>query len=518
MTAGNELLDLVSVFRQSVAQRPHATAVLTPDSSLDFLTLDAQTDRFAAGLAARGVKKGDRVGLYCINAEVFPIAYLSIVKAGASVVPVNLLLPVPEIAYILNDAEVSQLIYHPLFAENAAALRKEVPSINTAIALGDDPNADSSLAELLAGEEPVPAPEFDPMEDVVSIIYTSGTTGRPKGAMLTHRNLVANTRSVYEALTLQAEKTRLLVVLPLFHSFAQTVGMLTPLLHGCTMVPVPKFDPHLVADTIAQTKATVFMGVPTMYQLLLGLSDEEVAKFATLRFCIAGGASMPLPIMEQFESRFGKPIHEGDGPTECSPVTCVNPIGGVRKPGSVGLPVPNVEMSIRDGEGNDLPAGELGEISVRGPNIMKGYWKRPEDTAESFFADWYRTGDIGQKDEDGYFYIVDRLKDMIIVSGMNVYPKMIEDVIYQCPGVKEVAVVSEPDELRGEIPAAHIVCEEGSGLESADIRKFCKDKLAAFQLPRKVYIRDALPKTPTGKILKRELRKLPRGDYGGPVN
>jgi long-chain acyl-CoA synthetase len=252
--------------------------------------------------------------------------------------------------------------------------------------------------------------------------------------------------------------------------------------------------------------------------LLLSLNDEEVGKFASLRFCIAGGASMPVPIMEKFEARFGKPIHEGDGPTECSPVTCVNPIGGIRKPGSVGLPIPNVEMNIQDAEGNALPAGEMGEICVRGPNIMKGYWKRPEETAESFFGDWYRTGDMGHCDDDGYFYIVDRLKDMIIVSGMNVYPKMIEDVIYQCQGIKEVAVVSEPDELRGEIPAAHVVCDEGSDLTAADIRRFCKDKLAAFQLPRKVYIRDALPKTPTGKILKRELRQLPRGEYGGPVD
>ncbi len=498
---------IVAAFRMRARECAEQIAVKSATGSLTFQQIDAMSDCVAAGLAAQGVAKGDRIALYCINSDAFVVAYMGIVKAGASVVPVNLLLPAEELIYILNDAEVSGLIYHSLFAQISAQLRKAVPSIKFNVVIGEDEGA-LPWSSFVQNTLPIPEIEFTPSADVVVLIYTSGTTGHPKGAMLTHRNLLSNTSSVVKGLGLQPGKDALLVVLPMFHSFAGTVGTLTPLLHGLTIVPVPKFDIHLVANEIATHQATIFMGVPTMYGLLLDLPDEDVAKFNSIRHCISGGAAMPIPIMEKFEKRFGKLIYEGDGPTECSPVTCVNPIGGVRKPGSVGLPVPNVEMCIRDREGGDVPDNELGEICVRGPNIMKGYWKRPEATAECFFDDWYRTGDIGYRDNDGYFYIVDRIKDMLIVNGMNVYPKMVEDVLYQYPGVREAAVIGEPDELHGELPVAYLACEPNCDATEQRIREHCEGHLAGFQVPRKIVFMEALPKTPTGKILKRELRQV----------
>jgi long-chain acyl-CoA synthetase len=299
---------------------------------------------------------------------------------------------------------------------------------------GGRAGGDDTLAALLAESHPLPQPLFDPAEGLAAILYTSGTTGRPKGAMLTHRNLLSNTRSVTTALQLHPGRDRLLLVLPMFHSFAATVGMLTPLLHGLAFAPLPRFEPTLVSATIERVGATIFLGVPSMYNLLLRLGDEQVAQWRSIRFCVSGGAAMPVEVMRRFEARFGVPVLEGDGPTECSPVTCVNPLEGVRKPASVGLPVPEVAIAIFDEGGGRLPCGKIGEICVHGPNVMKGYWGLPDATAESFFGAWLRTGDLGYLDGDGYLFIVDRKKDMIIVNGMNVYPRVVEEVLHRHPG------------------------------------------------------------------------------------
>ncbi len=501
--------NLIEGLQHSVAKYGNAVAINGLQGDVSFQQFAAVTDRVAAALAAAGLRSGDRVGLYCVNSEAYAIAYFGIIKCGAIAVPVNLLLPPTEISYILNDAEVSMLIYHQLFRETVASLA--VPSLRQRIVIGDVATGDdTSLAACMAATGQAPAIKVRPAEDVACIIYTSGTTGRPKGAMLTHRNLMANANSCRHALQPQAGRDAYLVVLPMFHSFAHMVGMLVPLLSGCRFVPVPKFDVQLVADTIARNGATVFMGVPTMFAMLLTLPPEQTGKLATLRYCIAGGSAMPLPVMEKFEQRFTALIYEGDGPSECSPVTCVNPIGGQRKPGSVGPAVLDVSMEIRDADGKKVVDGEIGEICVRGPNVMPGYWRRPKETAEVFFGDWYRTGDLGYRDTDGYFYIVDRLKDMIIINGMNVYPKMVEDVLYRMPHVKDVAVVGQPDDLHGEVPVAYMVADTPGAISADDVAEFCKDKLAGYQTPRTVIFMDALPRTPTGKVLKRELSK--RGD------
>ena len=501
--------DLPSLFRETASRHGAMIAIRFAGKDVPFATLDVVSDRVAAGLATRGVKKGDRIALYCPNSDVFAMIYLGIAKAGATVVPLNLLLKPNEIEYILNDAAAAGIVYHEAFAPAVTAFRNNVPSLKTFVHVGAQKSADQDLSftEFTAVMADPPRVEFDPADDVVSILYTSGTTGQPKGAMLTHRNLANNTQSVMEAMCFKPGEETLLLVLPMFHAFAATAGMLTAMLHGLTLAPVPKFDSVLVADTIAQTRATIFLGVPSMFNALLRLSDEHVAKFASIKYCVSGGAAMPVELMKRFEQRFGKVIYEGDGPTECSPVTCVNPIHGARKHASVGLPVPRVAMNICDEVGNVLPNNVIGEICVRGPSVMKGYWRRPEDTASSFFGEWFRTGDLGTRDDDGYFYIVDRIKDMVIVNGMNVYPRKVEDVMYQDPRVLEAAVIGEPHDGHGEIPVAFVVLQPGATATGPEIRKFLAERLGSYEVPRKVFFLDALPKNAAGKVLKRELRK-----------
>lgn len=508
MTA--ESIPSIPDMMRATAQRyPDHPALLFPDHQVSFSEVNRRSDALAAALAAQGVEKGDRLALYCINSTEFAVAYAGIVKAGAVVVPVNLLLSPREILYILNDAGVTGLLYHPLFSQSVSAFRGELQTLRFAVSIGDGAcdSADLDFDTLCQTTAPAPPPAFDTREDLAAILYTSGTTGHPKGAMLTHANLVSNTRSVLAALQLRPIEDCLLVVLPMFHSFAATVGTLTPLLHGVSLAPVPKFDPVNVSQVIESVGATVFLGVPSMYNVLLRLPDEQVQRWRSIRFCVSGGAAMPEAVMRQFEDRFGVPVCEGDGPTECSPVTCVNPVDGVRKSASVGLPVPDVEMAIYDEQGGPLATDVIGEICVRGPNVMKGYWNLPEATAESFCGEWVRTGDLGYKDSDGYIYIVDRKKDMIIVNGMNVYPRMVEELLYTHPAIQEAAVVGEPSELHGEIPVAHVVLKEGEELTAGQIKVFCRDNLGRHEVPRKIELRSALPKNAAGKILKRELRK-----------
>jgi long-chain acyl-CoA synthetase len=514
--AGFENCTLPDLLRRSVKQFPQQRAIVYNGKHLDYSTFDQLTDRVAAFLTAQGIAKGDRIGLYCLNCDAFPVAYFGIIKAGAVAVPVNVLLSIDELTHIFNDSGIRALIFHGQFAEAVSALRGRINALAFTLGISDEtlPEADWTWSQAIGFSGEPPAPVFDPSEDIAAIIYTSGTTGRPKGAMLTHSNLAANTWSVKEALRLQVGEERLLIVLPMFHSFAGTVGVLMPLFYGCTIVVMTRFEPQQVADTIEAEKATIFLGVPTMYNIMLSLPESATKQLKSLRLCISGGAAMPVTVMQKFEERFGKAINEGDGPTECSPVTCVNPVDGVRKIGSVGFAIPLVEMKIIDAEGREQPTGEIGEICVRGPNVMKGYWNLPAATQEAFFGEWFRTGDLGHKDEEGYFFIVDRLKDMIIFNGINVYPRMVEEVLYRLPAIQEAAVIGEPHDLHGEIPVAYVALKEGQNTTEADIITFCSKHLGRHEVPHKVHFVDELPKNVTGKILKRALRvhgELERG-------
>jgi long-chain acyl-CoA synthetase len=499
-----------ALFRVAVHQWPHAPAVVGGGRDLTFADLDAASDGVAGVLARAGLGRGERVGLFCPNGAAFVVAYLGILKVGACVVPINLLLNPLEIGFILCDARARALFYHRSLAEAAGLALEQAPGVAVRVGIGPGSEAGGGLdLDAMATSGLVP-PDLGGRtcdDDLAAILYTSGTTGRPKGAMLSHRNLAANVASVTRALALEPGRDCILVVLPLFHAFAATVGMLVPLLRGLSLVPVARFDPRQVSAAIAEHGASVFLGVPSMYTLLLRLDEASVAQWGSVRLCVCGGAALPQAVLTAFEARFGVPVLEGDGPTECSPVTCVNPVGGPRKPGSVGLPIPGVEMRIADAEGRSLPDGEHGEVCVRGPNVMRGYWGLPEETAASFFGNWFRTGDLGCRDADGYFYLVDRIKDLIITNGMNVYPRVIEEALYQHPDVAEAAVVAEPHALHGELPLAYVVPKPGIELEAATLRDWCRERLRRHEVPRRILLRQSLPKNATGKILKRELRR-----------
>ncbi len=519
--------DLPSLFRRIAAAQRDAPAIFGDFPVWTYSALDIATDGVAAALAARGIRPRDRVALYCPNGHEFVVAYLGILKSGATVVPINLLLNPREIGFMLRDAGVRGLFFHAAYADKAAAALAEVPGLPLRVGIGfddgvdDGPNregaderadrraddpADCHLHQLIQPEA-APAVQIDPATDAAVILYTSGTTGRPKGAVLTHGNLASNAQAVAATLNLNPATDRLLVVLPMFHAFAATVGVLTPLLSGAALVPVARFDPEAITDAISKHHATVFLGVPSLYAVLMRLDDDQVSLWRSVRMCISGGAAMPVALMQSFEKRFSVPVLEGDGPTECGPVTAVNPPEGPCKPGSIGPPIAGVEMRVADSEGNWLAVGEHGEVCVRGPSVMRGYWKLPEDTVQSFFGDWFRTGDLGWRDSDGYFYLVDRIKDLIISNGMNVYPRVIEEVLLRHPSVSEAAVVGEPHRLHGEIPVAFVTSAADRQADDGELKAWCREHLGRHEIPRRIEVLDALPKNAAGKVLKRELRR-----------
>lgn len=498
---------LVDAFNHAAKQHADKIAVIGNDGHYTFAMMKELSDKFAAGLLRKGIEKGDRVALYCINSVEFAIAYMGIIKAGAIVVPINLLQKPSEIIYVMQDSGVSAFIYHDDFQKNVDDILQNITDFLFTLQVNVGVKKTAQWDGMFTDESPLSECSIDPRNDLVAILYTSGTTGRPKGAMLTHQNLVTNTASVFEAMKWRAGDEIIILVLPMFHAFAATVGMLTPLTCGCSFVPVAKFEPDNLLRIIQKTQSTVFLAVPSMYNVLLNTKTDKTNRFSSIRLCVSGGASMPIDVMERFEEKFGKLIYEGDGPTECSPVTCVNPIGGDRKIGTVGLPIPNVEMKILNENGDELPLHEIGEIAVRGDSVMKGYWNLPDETRKSFHKDWFLTGDLGNEDEDGYFSILDRKKDMVIVNGMNVYPRIIEEVLYRYNAVLEAAVIGHSNQLHGEIPVAYIVLKEGAVADSADIRGWCRQHLGSYEVPRKVIFMEALPKNGAGKIVKRVLNK-----------
>jgi len=508
---------LTQAFNHAAKRYGNATAIIDGGQDYSFMTLKLVSDKFALGLKQKAVSKGDRIALYCINSVEFAIAYMGIIKAGAVVVPINLLQKASEISYVLDNAGVSGLIYHDSLQKTVDELKPQLKGEMFNICISQQAERATQWLEMLNNDGELAEVSIDVQQDLAAILYTSGTTGKPKGAMLTHQNLMVNTASVFQAMQWRAGQDIVCLVLPMFHAFAATVGMLTPLIHGCCFAPVAKFETNNISNVIAKTKATVFLGVPSMFNVLLNTKEEKVERFKSLRMCISGGASMPVDVLNQFEEKFSIAIYEGDGPTECSPVTCVNPIGGVRKVGTVGLPVPNVEMKILDEQGHELPLGEIGEIAVRGASVMKGYWGMVEETATSFHNDWFLTGDLGNEDQDGYFSILDRKKDMVIVNGMNVYPRIIEEVLYRYEAILEAAVIGRPDKIHGEIPVAFVVLKEGRELKSADVRAWCRQHLGSYEVPKKVIFLDSLPKNAAGKIVKRVLDKqgeIERGIVG----
>jgi len=500
---------LFEVVLSSAAKFGQQPAVIAGEEKLTYQQLMASAGSLAAGLAELGVKRGDRVGLLLPNCPQFIVSYLATTALGAMAVPVHCQLSPVEAAYILNHAQAQTLISVAELDSLLSELHSRVAGLRNLLTSGQSAiEHATNLEQVISAHTNRPvrsdAAQFD---DPAVLIYTSGTTGQPKGAVLSHRNLLANACSCRELIDVTSDDT-FLAVLPLVHSFGATVCMILPLIAGAKIVLQPAFAPLSVLEALEKHQVTVFAGVPAMFAMLAKSRTSREYDLHSLRVCVAGGAPLPLEVLSSFQKRYGTVLVEGYGPTEASPVVSVNPPAGLQKPGSVGLPIRGVKVRIVDDAGQDLPTGEVGEIIVAGDNVMRGYWQDATATAEVIRDGWLYTGDLGKLDADGYLYIVDRKKDMIIIGGTNVYPRQVEDVIARMPQVAEVAVVGKPDPVRGERVRAVIVPAEGIKLSAEQVISHCRQHLAPFKVPRTVEFCESLPKSALGKVLKRELRGL----------
>jgi long-chain acyl-CoA synthetase len=490
-------MNLATVLTDSAERDPDHVALRLDDMEVSYGLLDEGSARLAAVLADRGLKPGDRVGIMLPNVPYFGVCYYGVLRAGGVVVPMNVLLKRREVAFYLGDSGAELMFAWEGFADDANAGAQEAGAECIVVKPGE-------FEKLLAGVEPRREVVDRAPDDTAVILYTSGTTGTPKGAELTHANLKTNCEITRDMFGIGGDVVTL-GALPLFHSFGQTCGMNATLAAGGTLSLIPRFDPGKALEIIERDRVNLFQGVPTMYSALLHHEGHEKFDTATLELCVSGGSAMPVELMRSFEEAFGCKILEGYGLSESSPVASFNRPDRERKPGSIGIPIEGVEMKVVDDDGNDVPQGEVGEIVIRGHNVMKGYWNKPDETGETLIDGWLHTGDIAKIDEDGYFFIVDRKKDLIIRGGYNVYPREIEEVLYEHPAVREAAVIGVKDDDLGEEVGAAVALKDGEEASAQELRDFVKEQVAAYKYPRRVWFVDDLPKGPTGKILKREI-------------
>jgi long-chain acyl-CoA synthetase len=487
--------NLVTHLETSARQHPDRPAVRLDEDVLGHADLWDRTARVAGWLRQRGVAPGDRVGLMLPNVLAFPVLYYGILRAGGVVVPMNPLLKSREVQHYLGDSGARLVFAWQTAAPEAAA--------GAAASGAESVTVDASSLEEMAGwpADPEVAPRSD--DDTAVLLYTSGTTGTPKGAQLTHANMATNASVTASSLLDLGPEDVVMGCLPLFHAFGQTAAMNAAVVAGASLTLVPRFDPATALKVIERDRVTVFEGVPTMY-VAMAQAGPGVADTATLRVCVSGGAALPVEVLRAFTDTFGAEVLEGYGLSETSPVASFNRRGETR-PGSIGRPIDGVEMRLVDGAGDDVPAGEVGEIVIRGHNVMKGYWNRPDATAEAIRDGWFHSGDMARQDEDGYFFIVDRKKDLIIRGGYNVYPRELEEVFYEHPAVLEAAVIGLPHPTHGEEVGAAVALRPGAQATPEELRDYVKERVAAYKYPRHVWLAESLPKGPTGKILKREI-------------
>ena len=493
------MANLSSVLDQAAAEHGERPAVRLDSLVLSYAELRDAAGRAASLLSSLGIAPGDRIAIMLPNVPAFPIAFYGALGAGAIIVPMNPLLKSREVAYYLGDSRAKVLFaWHEAAAEaakGAAGTGAQVLEVE-----------DHDLHALLAGLAPVPSMAEQVSDDVAVILYTSGTTGTPKGAELTHANLTRNAELSAAAMLNAGPGDVTMGCLPLFHVFGLTCGLNATINSGGTLTLLPRFDAGKALDIIGRDKVTIFEGVPTMYAAMLHHPDSAAADTSSLRTCISGGASMPVEIMRGFEQTFGCMILEAYGLSETSPVASFNHPDRVRKLGSIGTPMEGVGMRVVDADGGELPVGEAGEIAIRGHNVMRGYWGKPEATAEAIPDGWFRTGDLAKVDDDGYFFVVGRLKDLIIRGGYNVYPREIEEVLHEHEAVAEVAVIGIPHAELGEEVGAAVQLKPGAAATTAELRAFARQRLAAYKYPRHFWFVRELPKGPTGKILHREVQ------------
>src|SRR3954454_13240376 len=491
-------MSLAKLLTETAAEHGDRTALRLDDAELTYSQLDEASARVAALLRDKGIEPGDRVGVMLPNVPYFAVAYYGVLRAGGVVVPMNVLLKGREVKFYLSDPEAKVLFAWHDFADAAEQGASEAGAELVAVKPGE-------FEELLAGHEPDTDVAERADDDTAVILYTSGTTGTPKGAELTHDNLRRNaelSRNLYDL----GPEDVIFGGLPLFHSFGQTCSLNATISRGGCLTMLPRFDPGKALQIIARDGVTIFMGVPTMYGAILHHDDADDADTSSLRICVSGGSAMPGELLRSFEEKFDCTILEGYGLSETSPVASFNHPDRERKVGSIGTPVEGVEMKVVDDEGGEVAQGEVGEIVIRGHNVMKGYWNKPDATKESITEDgWFHTGDMAKVDDDGYFFIVDRKKELIIRGGYNVYPREIEEVLYEHPAVREAAVVGVPHDDLGEEVGAAVALKEGESVGADELRDFVKDQVAAYKYPRRIWFVEELPKGPTGKILKREI-------------
>jgi len=503
---------LIEVLETCVKRFQKRPAVVFGKTKLSFGELDHFSGEVACGLrSASGITKGDRICLLMTNCLEYAPCFFGVLKTGATAIPINTFLAPAEIRFILEDSRAKAVI---VSGDLLKHLRSAIDGMTMppAIIGADIPDTENIVPlSSLCGRGTFRAQDISP-DDTAVLGYTSGTTGIPKGAMLSHGNLSANVADCVRTLRV-TKKDRFIVFLPMFHSFTLTVCILTPLAGGGSIHVLKSVKPFdAVLKTLILKRITGFVAIPQIYHLL---GERKLPwwlkKLIRIRFCISGSAPLSEEVIRNFERNTGLILMEGYGLTEASPVVSVNPLYGTRKVSSVGPPLPGVRIRIADENGNEVPAGSPGEICIMGPNVMKGYFEKPEETAKVLKNGWLLTGDIGKVDEDGYLYILDRKKDMLKSHGMNVYPREIEQVLYKHPAVKDAAVFGLRDEHRGEVPVAYVTIKEGGSIIAPALVKFCRDKLAPYKIPHKIYIVPDLPRNSTGKILKTELKKQVTG-------
>ena len=490
--------NLALALTETAADHGERPAVKLDDMVLDYDGLLDGARRLTALLKDHGIKPGDRVGMVLPNVPPYPVIFYGAVAAGAVVVPMNPLLKAREVQYYLEDSGASVVFAWHQMADEASKAASEVGIECISV----EPEG---FTAMLGEHEPDDEVVDREDDETVVLLYTSGTTGQPKGAELTHGNMSTNAATSAETLVELGTDDVVMGCLPLFHCFGLTCGLNAAVRSGACLTLVPRFDADKALEVIGRDKVTVFEGVPTMYAGMLHSAGADDADVSSLRTCISGGSAMPVEVMKNFEEKFGCEVLEGYGLSETSPVASFNHPGTERKPGSIGVPVRGVELRLLDDDGNEVAAGERGEIAIKGENVMKGYWGRPEATEESIKDGWFLSGDVAEKDDDGYYFIVDRKKDLIIRGGYNVYPREVEEVLYGHDAVAEVAVIGMAHDDLGEEVGAAVALKEGASATEEELQAFAKEGLAAYKYPRKVWIVDDLPKGPTGKILRREV-------------
>jgi long-chain acyl-CoA synthetase len=498
--------NLATMLRETALESPDKPCVLINDTSLTYAQVDEISGRIATSLLGLGLERGDKVAVQLPNLPQFLFSYFGIMKAGLTMVPLNPLLRAPEIAYHLENSDAKLLVTFEMFAEEAVKGAGDVPVYVVNLPGNDQrPEGTKHFDELYFADD---TREIVPTmaDDTAVLLYTSGTTGKPKGAELTHFQLFMNCTTAGALFEFQDDDVTL-AVLPFFHVFGLSSVLNCAIRYGGTLSLVPRFEVEPVLDAMERDKVSVFLGVPTMFFALLA-QDVSKRDLSRLRISVSGGAAIPGEVIRGFEEKFGVVILEGYGLSESASTATFNRSAEDRKVLSIGKRIWGVECQVHDEDGKHLPPGadNVGEIVLRGHNIMKGYYKNPEATEEAFRGGWFHTGDLGYEDEDGFLFIVDRKKDLVIRGGYNVYPREIEEVLYEHPAVAEAAVIGKPDDKLGEEVVAFVALKQGASAEPDEIKAFAKERLAAYKYPREVRIVDDLPKGPTGKILKKELR------------